>query len=105
MTELPSNTMGHHGPPEMFDVITDMGCNLFVTANNHAYDLRVEGILRVIQQATARNLAHAGTGRDIEHATAPAFLTTPHGTVALVAMATGAIREDGAADSIQTGCK
>jgi len=84
-------------PPEALDALKDLGFNMLSLANNHSWDLRVPGIQNAIQEANRRGLAHAGTGNTLEEATAPGYLPTAKGTVALVAMASGAIRPGAAA--------
>lgn len=103
MDDLPPHNMGHYGPPEMLDVLTDMGFNLIGTANNHAYDLLDEGVLNVIRHLEARNLAYSGTGADVEQAAKPGYLDTPNGRVALVSAASGAVRDSGAATATKPG--
>jgi poly-gamma-glutamate synthesis protein (capsule biosynthesis protein) len=51
----------------------------------------------------ARGFVHAGTGRTLAEAAAPAYQQTPSGTVALVAMASGQIREGGSATETRPG--
>ena len=50
-----------------------------------------------LREVKSRNLAHAGIGNTLEEAAAPAYLHTPKGTVALVAMASGLIEKGGSA--------
>ena len=90
-------------PPESLDALQAMGFNLLSLANNHAFDMKVPGIQNAIREASRRNIAHAGTGNTLEEATAPAYLKTPKGTVALVAMASGFVAEGGAATSSRPG--
>lgn len=78
------------------DYLRDFGFNLFATANNHAYDLGPAGILSTLAALDRRGLAHAGSGRNLGEASAPTFLETPAGRVALVAFASGKIRDGGA---------
>ena len=88
----------HVGDPSVIDCLTSLGVNLFATSNNHAWDLNTGGILSTIQALEQRGLSFAGTGRDLAAASRPA-LRNGRGTVALVAAASGAIR-DGAAATI-----
>jgi poly-gamma-glutamate capsule biosynthesis protein CapA/YwtB (metallophosphatase superfamily) len=90
-------------PPEAMDALKDMGFNLLSLANNHSWDLRVPGIQNAIQEASRRNLAHAGTGSTLAEAAAPAYVRTPRGTVALVAMASGLIRPGAPATTSRPG--
>lgn len=88
----------HVGDPSVIDCLTSLGVNLFATSNNHAWDLNTGGILSTIQALEQRGLSFAGTGRDLAAASSPVLLKG-RSTVALVAAASGAIR-DGAAATI-----
>jgi poly-gamma-glutamate capsule biosynthesis protein CapA/YwtB (metallophosphatase superfamily) len=103
----PNNTVLREGnslaPPEAMDALKDMGFNLLSLANNHSWDLKVPGIQNAIEEANRRNLAHAGTGNSLEQATEPAYLRTPKGTVALVAMASGLVRPGASAAPSRPG--
>jgi poly-gamma-glutamate capsule biosynthesis protein CapA/YwtB (metallophosphatase superfamily) len=103
----PNNTVLREGnslaPPEAMDALKDMGFNLLSLANNHSWDLKVQGIQNAIEEANRRNLAHAGTGNSLEQATEPAYLRTPKGTVALVAMASGLVRPGASAAPSRPG--
>jgi len=88
----------HVGDPSVIDCLTSLGVNLFATSNNHAWDLNTGGIMSTIQALDERGLSFAGTGRDLAAASSPVLLKG-RSTVALVAAASGAIR-DGAAATI-----
>jgi len=103
MDELPPLNRGHYGPVEMLDVLQEMGFNLLATANNHAYDLGPKGVLRVIDRIKERGFGYAGTGADAAAAAAPGYIDTPHGKVSLIATATGALLENGAATDSKPG--
>jgi poly-gamma-glutamate capsule biosynthesis protein CapA/YwtB (metallophosphatase superfamily) len=90
-------------PPEALDALQSFGFNLVSLSNNHSFDLKVPGIQNTLQEAKRLNLAHAGTGDNIEEAVAPGYLHTPKGTVALVAMASGLIAEGGSATTTRPG--
>lgn len=92
----------HVGDPSVIDCLTSLGVNLFATSNNHAWDLNTGGILSTIQALEQRGLDFAGTGRDLAAASKPALLRG-RGTVALVAAASGAIREGAAATVTRPG--
>jgi poly-gamma-glutamate synthesis protein (capsule biosynthesis protein) len=90
-------------PPEAFDALMDLGFNLVALSDNHSFDLKVRGIQNTLRAAKSRNLAHAGIGENSEEASAPGYLHTPHGTVALVALASGLIAEGGSATATRPG--
>ena len=90
-------------PPEALDALQSFGFNLVSLSNNHAFDLKLPGIQNTLEEAKRLNLAHAGTGNNIEEAVAPGYLHTPQGTVALVAMASGLIDEGGSATATRPG--
>ena len=78
-------------PPEALDCLQTFGFNLVSLSGNHAYDLKVTGIQNTLREADRRKIAHAGTGNSIAEATAPGYLHTPKGTIALIASASGLI--------------
>jgi poly-gamma-glutamate capsule biosynthesis protein CapA/YwtB (metallophosphatase superfamily) len=82
-------------PPEALDALETLGFNLLSLASNHAFDLKVTGIENTIREADNRKIVHAGTGKNLAEAAAPAYLHTPRGTVALVASASGLITAGG----------
>ena len=90
-------------PPATLDGLKALGFNLIDTSNNHAADLFVPGFLNTLKEADRVGLVHAGTGKTLAEATAPAYLKTAHGTVALVAMASGSIAKDGMATDTRPG--
>ena len=94
---LRQGTFLHAADATIVDRLANVGINLFATSNNHAYDFGAGGIRDAIDALNARKLAHAGTGMDLAKAAAPGYLTTEAGTVALVAMASGAVVAGGMA--------
>lgn len=87
----------HNAQPTALRSLRDLGFNLISLSNNHSWDLGDRGILATINEARRNGFQFSGTGRNIAQATAPAFLETTAGTVALVSMASGSIREGAAA--------
>ena len=61
------------------DDLMRFGFNFYGTANNHALDYSCNGLLSTIAELDKHNLAHAGTGRSLDEAAAPAILTTSGG--------------------------
>lgn len=68
------------------DHLTRLGFNFYGNANNHAMDYGREGLLSTIAELDARKLAHAGTGRSLEEAAAPAILSVRGEKVAVFAV-------------------
>jgi poly-gamma-glutamate synthesis protein (capsule biosynthesis protein) len=93
----------HVADPSVLDTLKGVGVTMLATSNNHAYDLNSAGVMDAISEIERRGFTHAGSGAALFDATAPAYRRTPHGTVALVSMATGAIREGGAATATRPG--
>ncbi len=90
-------------PPEALDALQALGFNLLSLANNHSFDMQVPGLQHALEETNLRKIVHAGTGHTIEEAAAPAYLKTPKGTVALVAIASGLVPEGGSATSRRPG--
>ncbi|MGO9056464.1 MAG: CapA family protein [Candidatus Binataceae bacterium] len=75
------------GPPHTVEEVKWMGIKMVYAANNHAADFAEGGILTTIKYFKAGGLAYAGIGPSLSAATAPGYLETPKGIVALVAAA------------------
>jgi poly-gamma-glutamate synthesis protein (capsule biosynthesis protein) len=94
---------GFLAPPEALDALRTFGFNLLSTSDNHAFDLKVTGIQNTIREMDRRKMVHAGTGNNLAEASAPGYLRTPKGTVALVASASGLIAPGGNAAADRPG--
>jgi poly-gamma-glutamate capsule biosynthesis protein CapA/YwtB (metallophosphatase superfamily) len=90
-------------PPGALAALQSFGFNLVSLSNNHSWDFKVQGVQNALQEASRLKLAHAGTGNTMAEATAPGYLHTPKGTVALVAMASGLVEPGGAATASKPG--
>jgi poly-gamma-glutamate capsule biosynthesis protein CapA/YwtB (metallophosphatase superfamily) len=90
-------------PPEALDALKIFGFNLLSLSGNHAFDLNVKGIQNTIRETDNRKIVHAGTGNNLAEATAPAYLHTPKGTIALIASASGLITPGGSATAERPG--
>ena len=90
-------------PPEALDALKTFGFNLVSLSGNHAFDLKVTGILNTIREADSRKIVHAGTGNNVAEAVAPGYLHTPKGTIALIASASGLIPPGGRATADRPG--
>jgi poly-gamma-glutamate capsule biosynthesis protein CapA/YwtB (metallophosphatase superfamily) len=93
----------HAADPVVLGCLKDWHIGLLATSNNHAFDLGTGGIVGALDELDQRGLTHAGTGTDLAAAAAPAFSHTANGTVALVAGASGQIRDGGAATPARAG--
>lgn len=94
---------GFLSPPAALDALKTLGFNLLALSDNHAFDLKATGIRNTIREADARNLVHAGTGNNLAEASAPAYLHTPGGVVALVASASGLVAPGAGATADRSG--
>jgi poly-gamma-glutamate capsule biosynthesis protein CapA/YwtB (metallophosphatase superfamily) len=65
-----------------------LGFDLVSTANNHTGDYGETGLLTSLRNLTDAGVTHAGSGRNLAEAVAPAYLDTPAGRVALIAATT-----------------
>lgn len=90
-------------PPEAMEALKSFGFNLLSLANNHAFDIKVPGILNTVETAERLKLGYAGTGRNIGAADKWVTIETPKGRIALVALASGLIPRDGHATDTQPG--
>ena len=90
-------------PPEALDALTAFGFNLLSLSGNHAFDLKVKGVQNTLREADSRKIVHAGTGNNLAEASAPAYLHTPKGTIALIASASGLIVPGGSATADRPG--
>src|SRR5205085_5757121 len=79
---------GMMGDKEVAPALKKIGFDLMNRANNHIFDSDRESMFSTMAQLDAAGIVHAGTGKNLEDARAPAFLDTPKGRVALVAMHT-----------------
>src|ERR1039458_5418307 len=73
--------------PERLKDLQWMGFNLFSAANNHSVDFGIQGLLDTIRTFQQAGAVYAGIGKNLAGARAPGYLTTPHGRVALVSVA------------------
>ena len=71
--------------PRLLEDLKWLGINMVSCANNHAFDYGEDGVLANIRHLDEAGIVHAGTGRNLAQARAPAYLDTPNGRIALVA--------------------
>src|SRR5690242_15054975 len=90
-------------PPEVLDCLKALSVNVVALSNNHAWDFGTGGVLATLDAVERRGFTHAGTGRNLNEATAAGYRDTPAGRIALVSMASGAIRTGAAATETRPG--
>jgi poly-gamma-glutamate synthesis protein (capsule biosynthesis protein) len=74
--------------PRLLDELNWLNVNLIACGSTHADDYGPSGILETMRHLDVAGIAHAGSGRHLAEARAPAYLDTASGRVALLA-ATG----------------
>lgn len=70
--------------PRLIQELSWIGLNIVACANNHAFDYGEGGILATLEHLDKAGLSHAGTGRNLAQARAPAYLDTPRGRLAVI---------------------
>jgi poly-gamma-glutamate capsule biosynthesis protein CapA/YwtB (metallophosphatase superfamily) len=93
----------HSAEPSVLSCLRALRVNLLAVSGNHAFDLGTGGVVSTIDALNKAGLAFAGTGRSLDEAAAPGYLETSRGGVGLVAMASGKVREGGAATPGRAG--
>lgn len=78
----------HGAGPEVLDYLDEIGVSLLALANNHSWDYGDEGIVSTLGEVTRRGITHAGTGRNLSEAVAPAYRDVGGVRVGMVALAT-----------------
>ena len=79
-----------HITPDILENLREMGFNLLSLSNNHARDLGETGLYTTIEESRRAGFIVAGTGRNSDEASAPAYFDTANGRVALIGFASGA---------------
>lgn len=74
--------------PECLEDLKGFAFNMTSANNNHAMDFAYEGLLLTIDALDESGLVHAGLGHNLAEASAPRYLDTPNGRVALIAVST-----------------
>lgn len=75
------------GEPEVAHSLKWAGFDLLARANNHSGDYGIEGMLATNRTLDEVGLVHAGVDRDLGLASAPKYLETGKGRVALISFA------------------
>ena len=74
--------------PEVAKDMLSFGFNLTTFNNNHAMDFGHEGLIKTLDNVNSFGIVHGGVGRNLGEASAPAYLETKNGRVALVSVNT-----------------
>ncbi len=74
--------------PEVMQDMLKFGFNMTTFNNNHAMDFDHIGMEKTIEYVSRTGIVHAGVGMNLHQASAPAFLETKNGRVALIAVNT-----------------
>lgn len=72
--------------PEVLPDLLAFGFNGCGCANNHSLDYSKEGLFMTIAALDKAGVPHCGTGKDLQEASAPAFIDTPNGRVAFISV-------------------
>jgi len=70
--------------PKNLNELKWMGIKAVCTANNHSFDFSEGGYLTTLKHLEEADIPHAGGGKDLDHARAPAYVDSPHGRVAVM---------------------
>ena len=70
--------------PKNLDELKWMGINAVTTANNHSFDFSEGGFLTTLEHCRDVDLPHAGGGRNLDEARAPAYVDSARGRVAVM---------------------
>ncbi len=74
--------------PRVLDDLKRFGFNMTSFNNNHALDFFYTGFEQTLRTVEESGLVHSGAGRNLAEASAPRYLETPHGRVALISVNT-----------------
>lgn len=74
--------------PRALDDLEPFGFNMTSFNNNHALDYFYDGLESTLDAVEESGLVHAGVGMNLAEASAPKYLETPNGRVALIAVNT-----------------
>ena len=74
--------------PEVLGDLQKFGFNMTSFNNNHVLDFSYKGLERTLEEVEKSGLVHSGVGRNLAEASAPRYLDTKNGRVALIAVNT-----------------
>lgn len=74
--------------PRVLSDMHNFGFNILTTANNHALDYGVDGLIKTLEYVKKEDFPASGTGKNLAEASAPAYLDTLAGRFALLSCTT-----------------
>ena len=77
----------HNSHPKTLEIAKEYGFNMLNFANNHTFDWGYGGLISTLEALKNTDFVHTGVGMNLDEASAPAYLDTPTGRVALISMA------------------
>lgn len=77
----------HNSDIKTLDIAKEYGFNMMTFANNHTFDWGYGGLISTLDALKTTNFVHSGVGMNLDEASAPAYLDTKNGRVALISMA------------------
>lgn len=83
----------HNSHPKTLEIAKEYGFNMLSFANNHTFDFGYGGLESTLEAVTDAGFVHAGVGRNMDEAAAPAYLDTPNGRVALISITTSMVNQ------------
>jgi poly-gamma-glutamate synthesis protein (capsule biosynthesis protein) len=85
-TRIDKDTPSAVVEPIVLDYLKSININLLSLSNNHSWDFGDYGIINTINEVKKRNINHAGTGENIEAASAASIMNVKGYKAALIAM-------------------
>ncbi len=74
--------------PEVLEDLKKFGFNMTSINNNHALDFFYDGFEKTLDALNKSGLVHSGAGRNLAEASAPKYLETKNGRVAMISAST-----------------
>jgi len=72
--------------PEILEDVAAYGFNVLSFNNNHSMDYSYDGLLQTLEYIREYGFVNAGVGENLAQASAPAYLDTPKGRIALISV-------------------
>ncbi|MBR4954595.1 MAG: CapA family protein, partial [Clostridia bacterium] len=79
--------------PKVLDIAKEFGFNMLSFANNHTFDFGYGGLEATLDAVNEAGFTHAGVGMNLDEASAPGYLDTKKGRVAIIGMVSSIVNE------------